>query len=291
MRPIAFTLVALTLAGCARKDMGGPRIDPALASMIPLDTTALAGVRMEAVRATAAYQKLVAPRKLEPLDKFAADTGLDPRKDLWEFLAVSNGRDGAVMARGKFSPEDGFEPRLGRAGAKRTPYKGYTLIGDDRAAVAFLNPSTAVAGPPASVRGVLDQRDRSRGVPAALAAKLKTIPAESQAWAVWAGGFEGLRLPPNLTGVLGMVQGGTLAVDLRTGVRAVVTGECAAEPDAKRLNDALRGLIGFGRLSTPDHRPDLLRFYDGIEVKQEQRVVRLTLSVPLDLLESLANTR
>jgi hypothetical protein len=47
----------LILAGCAHKSVVGPKIDPALATLIPEDTTLLVGTRLEALEKTPVYQK------------------------------------------------------------------------------------------------------------------------------------------------------------------------------------------------------------------------------------------
>ena len=118
----------LMLAACARKTPVGPKIDPALATLIPDDTTLLVGTRLEALERTPVYQKYLADRKFSQVDEFAAQTGLDPKKDLWELLFVSDGKNNVLLGRGKFANE--MEPRLEKQGAKRFGYKGYNLIGD-----------------------------------------------------------------------------------------------------------------------------------------------------------------
>jgi hypothetical protein len=45
----------------------------------------------------------------------------------------------------------------------------------------------------------------------------------------------------------------------------------------------LRGLVGFGRLNTPDNQPEMLRLYDAIQVTQEQQQAKVTANVPQDL--------
>jgi hypothetical protein len=45
----------------------------------------------------------------------------------------------------------------------------------------------------------------------------------------------------------------------------------------------LKGIIGLGRLSTPDNKPDLLKLYDAIEVEQVQNKVTVTAHLPPDL--------
>jgi len=245
------------------------------------------------VRATEVYRRYVATRKLPWLEGFVKDTGLDPRQDLWEFLAVSNGKDAVLMARGKFSPM-GLEPKLERAGVPRTPYKGYTIIGDERVAVAFTNATTAIAGKASALRAIIDQRSKSGGIPAPLLDQLKSVPPGSQVWFVSQQGFK--RLPvdlpksgalaniENLNRVLGTLESGALSIDLRTGLDAQASGVCATGQDAKRLHDALRGLIGLGRLSTPASQPELLQFYDAFVVSQHERTVNIKAAISLEQL-------
>ena len=264
-------LMCLAALGCSSAQTGAVRVDGALAALVPADTVTLAGVRLDALRATPIYQKWIAGKPLLMADEFAKETGLDLRKDVSELLVASNGKDTVALARGKFSPA-ALDPKL--AGT-----------------VAFINSTTAVAGPPAVVRAVVDRRNPS-GVPAALLAKVRTISAQNQIWAVSLGGFSQIAsaVPPagpmaSLGKILSMLEDLTLAADLRSGVNAAVTGLCKTEQDARSLSDALRGLIGLGRLSTPNDEPEMLRLYDGIQVEQQQRTVRVRAQIPQDLLD------
>ena len=81
----------LLLTACTRKAVVGPKIDPALATLIPADTTLLVGTRLEALARTPVYQKYFADRRFPQVEEFAAKVGIDPKKDLWELLFVSNG--------------------------------------------------------------------------------------------------------------------------------------------------------------------------------------------------------
>lgn len=269
------------------------RIDPALASLVPPGAVVLAGVRMDAVRKTGVWQKLALPRGEEALERFRRQTGLDPRQDLWELLAVSDGRDALVMARGKFTPTGGLEPRIEIPNARRVPYKGLMLIGSEDASVVFTNSSTAVAGPAAALRAWIDHRGGFTGIPEALAARLKAVPPASQIWAV-ASAPPPLPVPlsgnlANIRKIFDSIRGGWLAVDLSAGLDAEARGECSSEPEARRLHDALRGLLGLGRLSTPDNQPDLLRAYDRVEVALEGAEVKVAARLPLELVEKLVN--
>ncbi|MCS7316134.1 MAG: hypothetical protein RMI94_13690, partial [Bryobacterales bacterium] len=48
-----------------------------------------------------------------------------------------------------------------------------------------------------------------------------------------------------------------------------------------------RGLIGLARLTTPDNAPELLRAWDGVSVRAEQRAIEIRAQIPADLLDQL----
>jgi hypothetical protein len=246
---------------------------------------------MDELRATPWYKKTVGDKPSSGIDSFVKETGLDPRKDIAELLLVSDGAKTAVLARGKFS-QSSLEARLERDGGKRTPYKGLVLIGDERNAVAFLNSTTAVAGQPAAVRSIVDQRGRSTGLSPSLRQKLESIPPQTQIWVVATGGFgDASKAVPragnlaNLGRVFSMIESLTAGIDFRSGLHMSVNGVCRTDQDARSLGDAARGLVGMARLSAPPDDPDMLKAIDGIQVEQQQRTVRLTVAIPQDLLD------
>lgn len=281
-------LVSLAVLGCDSAETGHSRIDPALARMIPPDAVMLAGVRMDQIRTTPLYQKLMAQKRLAQLDQFAEETGFDPRKDVRELLVASNGKDTVVMARGTFQIR-GFE------GVKQTSYRGYTLFAKEEAGVALIDGATAVAGKLGGVRAALDQyKSGNRNAPAVLLARVQEIPPQNQAWSV-AQGFgsflEG-SIPQtgnaaNFGKILRSLENTTGAADFRAGLNGFATGLCKTEQDAKNIGDAARGLVGLGRLSVPDNQPELLRLWDGIQVDQQQRTVKITVTIPQDLIDKL----
>jgi len=82
-----------------------------------------------------------------------------------------------------------------------------------------------------------------------------------------------------------MLESVTAWADLRSGLQLSASGLCRTDQDARTLSDALRGLVGLGRLSAPPEQPDLLRVYDAIQVDQQQRSLRLSVNLPQDLLD------
>ncbi|MDP2999447.1 MAG: hypothetical protein Q8N47_18305 [Bryobacterales bacterium] len=286
-RAILAALAGMATAGCRSTPQPGVKIDPALAMMTPETAVALAGVKMDAIRKTDVYRR---HSEALGLDQFSKDTGLDTRTDVWELLVVFEPSGWVAMARGKFSPGfGGLEPRM-LEGAPRTFYKGYTIIGNQQASTVFVNSSTALAGAGAAVRSLLDRRSASRGIPPALEEQIRNIPPGAGIWIASGARLGGLPIAlegnwANLNRIIESIQAGWLGVDLSNGVEVSARGSCATEQDARGLHDAMRGLIGLGRLTTPASQSELLRLYDSIQVGRREREVTLSAVVPLELVD------
>ncbi len=283
MRRILLSAAILAaLAGCGSRRPASVRIDPALATLVPRDTLLLAGIRVEALRATPVYQKIGA----EAISGFVS--GLD-LKNIWEILAASNGGEMAILARGKFASA-GLEPEISLPGASRTSYLGYTLIGNDRTELVFLNPSTALAGQPKAVKRILEQRGNSTGPPRPLSEEIAQIPPDSQMWAAGMGGSGQLAsvVPQggnlgNIATALKLVERFRVAADLRSGAKISAVALCGNERDAESLGGALQVFLTLARMSNPGFRSAA----DAIHIEQQQSTVRLEGSVPEGVLESL----
>jgi hypothetical protein len=280
-------LACLLLAGCQSKQSASLHVSPALEALVPADTVVVLGVNLATLRDTGVYQKLVTRVPLPQLESFTQQTGLDPRKDLSEILFASNAKNALLLVRGKFRLAD-LQARFKSKGVTPSNYKGHDLFGDDRAAVTFLDDSTAAAGTTADVRALLDQRSgQTGGLPAALRDLLRTLPAGDQVYAALTGGVENLHLPLPREGNLGnilqalrSVQSATLGMNLSQGIDATAAVNCNTERDAKFVHDLVRGLVGFGRLNTPDNQPDLLKLYDAVQVTQQEAQTKVTANVP-----------
>jgi hypothetical protein len=288
MRPLWAALLCLALAGCQSRKSESLHIDPALESLVPADTVFVVGANVDAIRDTPVFQKLLSRMPLPQLDEFTRRTGLDPRKDLSQILTCSNGKSALLMARGKFKAQE-VEPRLEANGAKRFVYKKYNLFGDERAAIFFLNASTAIGGPAAELRPIIDGTG-ARGLPPALRDLLRSLPAGDQIYAALAGGLEGLNLTipqdsnlGNIVNVLRAIDSATLGMDMRSGIAATAEVTSKTERDAKFVHDMVKGVVGLGRLNTPDSHPELLRLYDAIKVEQQQTRTKVTADIPADL--------
>jgi hypothetical protein len=131
-----------------------------------------------------------------------------------------------------------------------------------------------LAGDAAAVKAAVE-RQRAHGTgPRALLAR---APAEAQVWAV----SNGAPMIPDLPGIgnatrlLNAMGDIVAAADLRVGVRVHLAGECRDERNATIVGDAVRALVGVGRLG------------DALSVEQRQREVRIAGEIPQARAEKL----
>ncbi len=295
MRYLSIVILAcFILSGCQPKQSASLHVSPALEALVPSDTVVVLGVNLTGIRDTAIYQKLINRVPLPQLDRFAQQTGLDPRKDLSEILTCSDGKNALLLVRGKFRIPD-LQARFKSNGVAPSMYKEHALYGDnsapDRPVITFLDDTTAAAGTVAGIHALIDApAGVGRGLPLPLRDLLRTLPAVDQVYAALTGGVENLNLPLPREGNLGnvlqalrSVDSATLGMNLTNGMDATAVVNCNTERDAKFVHDLVRGLVGFGRLRTPDNQPDLLKLYDAIQVTQQQAQTKVTANVPQQL--------
>jgi len=282
-------LACIALSSCQPKRSASLHISPVLEALVPADTVVVLGIDLAALRDTAVFQKLMARVPLPQLDEFQKQTGLDPRKDLSEALLCSSGKSALLLVRGKFRVGD-LEARFKSHGVQPSNYNGHALYGDERAAIYFLDDSTAAAGSPAELHGLIDLSGSRRSLPADLRELLRTLPAGDQIYAALTGGLERLNLPLPREGNLGSilealrsVNSAALGLNLTHGIDGLAEVNCTTDRDARFIHDMLRGLIGFGRLNTPDNQPEMLKLYDAIQVTQLQQQAKVTANVPQEL--------
>jgi hypothetical protein len=280
-------VIPVAILGCSCAQPGGGRIDAALAALVPADTILLSGIRMNELRATPLYTKMLSQQRLSELDDFAKQTNFDPRKDVNEMLLASNGVESVLLARGNFKIQ-------APAGMKKSTYKGATLYGKTGGAYAILDATTAVAGVESAVRRAIDQKQSGRPGPAPLLDRARALPGSGQLWFVSSGwgtlperlGADAGNLS-NMGRLLRTIENASGTADLRSGITATVIGQCRTDPDAKNVGDAARGMVGLGRLSVPENQPEMLRVFDGIKVEQKQRTVQVNVNISNDLIDKM----
>jgi hypothetical protein len=240
-------------------------VDPGLAPLIPPDTTLLAGVRVDLLGKRPAFALLAQQRAIK---RFVEITHVDPAKDLWQVLVVSNGKDVLLLGRGKFANEL-MAPdvqRYGKPGG-RFDYNGLSMVGNEQDAMVFINSSTTAIGPAPVLRALVDARAQMRDVPVRFASLLSAIPLESEMWGAYAGGPVDLEFPGNLSNlkrIFGLLQSATFYANatgtLGARVHFVANGTSPAEAQAQELHDTLQGLMALAQI-----KGDVAR--DGLRVK------------------------
>ncbi len=286
-------LISFSL-GCAAAE----RVDNVLAQMVPPDSTSLIGMRMEQLKSTPLFQKLIAQQKIPQIDDFARQSGFDPRRDVRDLLFASSGKQTVLLARGSFHLN-----ALDKT--KKFNYHGFVIISSTGNASAdspkgpggfcVLDSTLAAAGSLPALQAALDQyKSGNRQNAAALLSKARAIPENYQIWGVTVGNanFISGNLPdspggPDVGRIFRSLHDTLFEADLRNGLKGQAEGYCASAQDAKVLADGARGMIGMARLKTPDNQTDLLRVWDGIKVVQADRKITLTVDVGQDLVDEV----
>ena len=285
-------LLAITVA-CHNPAATGVSVNSAFRPLIPPDTRALAAADLDRLKASAFYKRHQAELNFPLLDATSERLGLDPRRDLSDVLIACNGKESAILARGRFE-QQALEPKLLSFGLRREQYRGYTLFGDNRNALAFAKHGVAVAGTADTVRGELDlQSNGGGGVPDELRALLAATPKDAQIWAVTRGelGVPEMLMRSDIESALsnftGYVRGATFGMWFDAGTHVAADIFCVSDQGAQRVRDGLRGGIGLARLTTRDNEWDLLRLYDSIQVSQEQQTIHVKADFSASLTDKL----
>ena len=269
------------------------RIYPSLAAMIPADTEYAVGFQLERLKTTPLYKRLVEGRRIPMIEQFAARTGFDPRKSIYELVLVSNGHDSVALAVGKFSRttelRQGMEPPIRIEGdrATRETYKGFTLEGNENASLCFLNSATAMAGPAGALRALIDRQQQNPQPPPALLEAIDGIPLENQIWGVatgdvnrWLSNFKLGSI--NLKSLPFRIDRATFAANANAGLKAKLGLDCPDAQAAAQLSMALRAAIGM----LPTGK-EMAAAHEQLDVRQDGATVNVRVNLSADLLEKL----
>lgn len=292
---IALIALLMAPAGCKR-EAANARVDVALAPLLPPDAAGLVCLRLDKLKDTPFYARYVEGKKIAMLEKFADETGLDVRKDIWELLVVlrPNGKAPLILIRGKFGGQFGLEPEFDKPGLQRMNYKGYNIIYAEGPGVLFMNTGAAVAGMIDDLKQVVDNRDNPKwATPKGLLELVGTLPGSAQ---FWVAANDGGTLLPDVPDqgqvaeyarMLKSLGVTTAYADLRNGVDFIAEGRYPDEQGSKQMHALLRGLLGMARLRTPDNQPDVLRLIDATQITLDGRAVKIRLNAPTELVDKL----
>lgn len=253
MRLFQTAVIALAAASSA-----WAAADPKLLGLLMPDAQMIAGVHLGQAKASPFGQFVLSQTgPAAELDKLKAATGFDPRTDMTEMVAGS-----ALTGAGLVAGHGSFQAARLTAfattsGAKTENYRGITLVSSGELAVAFLDGTTVILGPPAVAKGAID-RWLSGPSSSALAAKAAQVSSSSHAWAV-AAGFASLlgsgapntpeaQMAQNVASKISQVSAGMNFADTIT-MRA--DAQATSSQDAQALADVLRFVVAMSADKAP----------------------------------------
>lgn len=267
-----------------------PRVDNVLERMVPPGTTSLIGAQMEQLKQSAIYRKLVATRSLIQVDQFASETGFDPRRDVKELLLASNPRGSVMLARGTFHLNAATLKNI-----KKTRHGEYEIWGQGPSGFCILDSTLAAAGEIPILEAALDEwKSGTHKAAQALLAQVAGVNPQTQLWGVSTSAGSFLADHPlavnsglDFTKIFRGLQETWFQADLSNGLRSEIHGTTSTEKDAVNLRDAIRGVVGLGRLNVPENQPDLLKVWDGIAVDQQARSITIHADIAADLIDKM----
>ena len=283
---VALAALLCCAPGCRRQPTHA-RVDAAIAPLIPADTVALAGLRLDRLQKTAFFRDYVAAGRLPGLERLKEQTGLDPAKDIWELVWAQGAHGGLLFIRGKFGGEFGLEPKFDVPGLQRRSYKGYYILEQQGRGVLFFNTGVAVAGRVEELEAVVDNRDKASELPPAeLLAMVETL-APDHAWMVARGSAAALGAAgQSTTGNLGHLTAAMgpfkAHADLSDGLALEAQGDYPDAAQARQAQDTIRAFVAVAKLRAGEAEWKAL--CEGIEATAEAATLRVKLRVPADRL-------
>lgn len=287
MRAAVFVSMLLAAAAC----YGSPRVDNVLIRMVPPGATGLVGAHMDQLTASELYQKLMAQQKLPQIDQFARETGFDPRQDVREILSVTSSSGTVALARGRFNIKQDSA-----SGLKLLRHGEYNLRVIEKSGFCILDSTLAIAGEIPAMEAALDEW-KSNGSHKAAQPLLKTVTSLNDRTPIWGvstgfAAFLAQNLPRagngvDFSSIFRGIETSWFSATVDSGFQAGIHCTTATEKDAMNLRDAAKGLIGLGRLSVPENKPDLLHFWDGLTVEQEGREFSLNADISGSLIDQM----
>lgn len=291
----ALWVATIVMAGCSKPGASGINVNEAFKPLISASTTVMAGIDLDALKSSPLYAKYNSDLNLRGMEQFGQEFGIDPARDLRELLYVSDGKKQWFMARGTLrGPE--IERKLQGKGFKTSTYKGFHIWGDGQNALVLLKGPLAVMGTAESVREAIDTNTEGRGeVPEQIADTLRSIPKGDQVWLVsrsglpFAAAATRTEIRSALSNIVDAVKTTVGSLHLDSGVRLQAALGCVSPDGATRVNDALRGTIAIGRLSTRDNEASLLKMYDAVQIERKENNVRVDAQLTGEQVEELVS--
>jgi hypothetical protein len=288
------SLRAATLVVCSAGLL--PAADPGLLNLVMPDAKMLAGVNVDQAKTTPFglyVLNQIETQGAQHLQQVSGLTGFDPTRDLHELLLASNGvpgqKTGLILARGNFDAAR-IQAAGMAGGASTINYKGVVLLLDPKQvhAVAFLDPTLAVAGDVASVEAAIDRQSAPAPLPAAVIVQVNQWSGSEDAWGILNMPFSALKPPANASNpanatVQNAVQNIQQAAGgIKFGAQVVYTGQAQADTpqNAASVTGVIQFLASMAQLHAQQNNPQLATVLSSLSVTSSGNLVNLSLSVP-----------
>jgi hypothetical protein len=244
-------LCALTLLSTACRD-SVPAFEPAMTSCIPAGAVLIAGLNLDAIRASPLYPKLPA----------AVLALTDPLRQAQYAIFVFDGRELLAISRGQF----------------HEPPAGATLLA----------PNLALAGLPGLVRAAASQHATGNTGAPELVEPAKLLAGAKPIWMVVRGGVT-LPLTGNAANINRLLHGTThttVAIGLRDSLDLELAALCLTAADGREFEQSLRAILTLTAAANA-RQPGLAALLRAIQIRRDGRTVHVALTAPPDALDQL----
>jgi hypothetical protein len=287
--------------------------DPALLQLMMPDAKVIAGLRVNQAKNSLFGQYVLSHMQIDSagFQKFASETGFDPRADVSEIVMASSWKSGApgngwiVAARGTFDVPKILSAAQVNAGIVST-YQGVSLItlpsppnSQLQNAIAFLDATLATMGDLDSVKAAVD-RQKSQGPTAGAFSKAQDVSAKNDFWFVTLVAISefssvipnadlGGAMQHNLLAGINQASGG-----VRFGDAVAVSLEAVArsDKDAQALVDVVKffaGLVQLNREKNPE-AGQVATLLDTLQASTTGNITTISLAIPELQLEQMLQT-
>lgn len=286
-------------------------VDSSLLKLVMPDAKVVSGIQVEASKSSPFGKYVLSQMQSDDpgFQKFIADTGFDPRRDLSEIIVATAGTSDKpeflVAGRGVFNPGKILNT-ASLSGGTITNYKGVDMLvnshDSSNGAIAFVDSSTAIMGTQTAVQAAIDRRANPSGLPPDVLAKVQQLAGANDAWFLSTGPiadfFSGKVANENLNNAMNsnlmqavlQASGGvkfapdTILFNLEALTRS--------DKDAQALADVVRfiaGLVQLNKDSDPKAQ-QVATLLDGLQLSTSQSTMKLSLSIPEPAVEKLFMT-
>jgi hypothetical protein len=304
---VGISLVAVIVGVAATMTIPAQTVAPndAILKLFPSETKGIAFFDMAALRNTPLFQDLMTEGKLPPippkLAEFAAATGFDVHRDIDRVTAGRiSGRRILLVIEARY---DKFkvERFLGDHVSRLETHMGRPIYEDREldAGATFID-NLVIAGYIDGVKKAVEQASlpgSNSSVPGDLLARIRTIEAGNQVWAVGEVRFDELPLGRNSRQTTGpfadlfkSLEGGTYQMRLDTDVHARATGVFTNADSATAVAELGRGMVALMKARVATNQ-DMLRMLDGVRIDASGPSVVVNIDEPGDLVKKLGGFR